>query len=86
MSWFRIQSRVDWRRVHKSGDDTIVTGKSELMIERLHHTDERKLGRAVVRHVTESEQTRAASDAHNVTVIATQHAGQELAQNPIASE
>lgn len=56
------------------------------MIERLHHTNERKLGRAIVTHVAKAEKTGAAGNGHNVAVITTEHSGQELLQDPVARE
>lgn len=56
------------------------------MIERLHHTNERKLGRAIVAHVAKAEKTGAAGNGHNVAVITTEHSGQELLQDPVARE
>lgn len=56
------------------------------MIERLHHADERELGRAIVGHVTKAEKSRAARNAHNMAVVAREHARQVLLEHPIARE
>lgn len=56
------------------------------MIERFHHSNERKLRRTIVEHVTESKKTRTARNANYMSVITAQHCGQKFFQNPIAGE
>lgn len=86
VSWLCVESGVYGGGIDERGDDTIVAGKRELMIERLHHADLRKLGRTIVRHVAKAEQTRTTSNADYMAMISTKHARQELFENPIAGE
>lgn len=91
--WFNLQVSglgvecgIDRGRIDQSGDHTIVASQRQLVVKRLHHSDQGKLGRAVVRHVTEAEQSRAAGDAHNVAMVSAEHRGQELLEDPVAGE
>jgi len=56
------------------------------MVERLHHSNKRKLGRAIITHVAETKETCRARNGHDVAMVSAEHRGQELFQDPIAGE
>ncbi len=56
------------------------------MLKWLHHAYNSKFARAIVKHVTKAEETRASHNTHNVAMISAKHGGQEFFEHPIASE
>lgn len=81
-----VKRGVDGRRINQSSYHTIIACQRQLVVKRLHHSNQCKLGRAVIRHVTKAKEACTAGDAHNVTMISAEHSWQKLLENPVAGE